>query len=50
MARIGEMTFYLKGLLMGCHKQETHEIKQAKGFKRYTCHVVKKDIILSISK
>ncbi len=30
-ARIGEMTFYLQGPLYGWHKQQTHEIKQAKG-------------------
>lgn len=41
-AKMGEMTYYLQGPLYGWHKQQTHEIKQAKGFKRYTCHVVKK--------
>ena len=42
-ARTCEVPFYLnKGPLYGWYKQQTDEIKQAKRFKRYTCHVVKK--------
>ncbi len=39
-ARIGEMPFYLQGTTYGCHRDEKPEIKQTKGFKRYTCQVV----------
>ncbi len=42
-ARIGVMTFCLQGLLyVVIRNKQTNEIKQANGFKRYTCQVVKK--------
>ncbi|KML23431.1 hypothetical protein VL12_22280 [Rossellomorea marisflavi] len=42
------MTFYLQGTTYGCHRDETHEIKQAKVFKRYTCQVDAKAMVMNV--